>query len=166
MGRQKSLFIEAGGSGIALLTANFDFRFKKGRNDGLGMRIGIGGEASKTEPIIGEGETKTKLITAPLELNYILGQKRFSFEIGYSLTYVYESKNSSFRLFNPGDIYSDDSGSVIVSYIPVGFRLKPKKDGFMLKFNVGPLWNYSAANIFSNDKMQFWAGLAIGYSFY
>ena len=166
MGRQKSLFIEAGGSGIALLTANFDFRFKKGRNDGLGMRIGIGGEASKSEPIIGEGETSTKLFTVPLEINYILGKKRFSFEIGYSLTYVYESKNSSFRLFNPGYTNENKSGNFIVSYMPVGLRLKPKKDGFMLKFNVGPLWNYSAANVFSDEKIQFWAGLALGYSFY
>jgi hypothetical protein len=164
--RNKSLFIEAGGSGVAMLTANFDFRFNKGRNDGLGMRVGIGGESSKTEPLLGEGETSTKLFTIPLEVNYILGEKRFSFEIGYSLTYVSESKNSRFRLFNPGYTSENESGNFIVSYIPVGCRLKPKKDGFMLKFNVGPLWNYSAANIFSDDKIQFWAGFALGYSFY
>ena len=86
--RSKSLFVEAGGSGVSILSANIDFRFIKGQHDGLGMRIGIGGESSKSDPIIGEGEIKTSLFTVPLEVNYIFGKKRFSFEIGYSLTYI------------------------------------------------------------------------------
>jgi len=162
----KGLFIEFGGSGIAMLTANFDFRFGKGRNDGLGMRVGIGGESSKTEPLFGSGEIITKLFTVPLEVNYIFGKKRFSFETGYSLTYVYESTNSSFRFLDPYYTNDMETGKSLVSYLPVGFRLKPKRDGFMLKFNVGPLWNYSAANVFDKEKFLFWAGLAMGYSFH
>jgi len=164
--RYKSLFIEAGGSGVSVLTANFDIRFYKGRSDGLGMRIGIGGESSKTEPILGEGEIKNKFFTVPLEVNYILGKNRFSFEIGYSLTYISQTKTSSIRILEPNYTSTDESGNFMVSYIPVGFRLKPKGNGFMLKFNVGPLWIYSAPNLFDYEKTQFWAGLAIGYSFY
>lgn len=164
--RSKSFFLEFGGSGVAVLTGNYDFRFFKGRSDGLGMRIGIGGESSTSEHWFGEGETKTKLFTVPLEVNYIYGKKRFSFEVGYSLTYISGTANSSFRFFNPENTYSDESGSFVVSYVPVGFRLKPKTDGFMLKFNMGPLLNYSAPNFFYYDKIQLWVGLAIGYSFY
>ena len=162
--RSQSFFMELGGSGVAVLTGNYDFRFFKGHSDGLGMRIGIGGESSNSKPIFGEGETKIKLFTVPLEVNFIFGKKRFSFEIGYSLTYISENKNSSLQIF--GYNKTDQSGSFIVSYVPVGFRLKPKTDGFMLKFNLGPLINYSAPNVFHYDKNQFWFGLAIGYSFY
>ncbi len=169
--RSKNIFVEFGGSGIALMTANYDFRFLKNRSDGLGMRIGIGGESSKSESFIGTGETKTKLFTIPLELNYVLSDNRFSFEIGYSLTYINQSESSSFRLIDPYNTYSDESGKIFVSYVPVGFRLKPKEDGFMLKFNLGPLVNYSAPNLFNptgvtDGKIQAWIGFAAGYSFY
>lgn len=164
--RNQSFFVELGGSGVAILTANYDFRFNKGHKDGLGMRIGIGGESTDSEPFLGDGHTQIKMVTVPLEVNYILGRKNFSFEFGYSLTYISETKNSSFRLINPDYINKEDSGNFIVSYIPVGFRLKPKTNGFMLKFNLGPLINYSAPNVFYDDKVQFWAGLAVGYSFY
>jgi hypothetical protein len=164
--RAKSLFVELGGSGVSLFSANLDIRFNKGRNDGFGIRVGVGGESSKTEPIFGYGETKTNLFTVPLEVNYILGNKRLSFEIGYSLTYISETKKSSFRLTNPYYTYDNESGDLIVSYLPVGLRLKPKKKGFMLKFNLGPLWDYSAPNIFYPEKIQFYGGLAMGYSFY
>lgn len=164
--RSKGFFMELGGSGVAVLTGNYDFRFFKGSNDGLGLRIGIGRESTKSKPLLGEGETKTKLFTLPLEINYVFGKRNFSFEIGYSLTYISETKNSSFRFFNPEYTITDESGSFFVSYLPVGFRLKPKTDGFMLKFNLGPLLNYSAPNVFYDDKIQFWAGLAVGFSFY
>ncbi len=162
--RSKSFFIEFGGSGVAALTGNYDFRFFKGRNDGIGMRIGIGGESSNSKPLFGDGEIKIKLFTVPLEVNYILGKKRFSFEIGYSLTYISETEYSSLQY--SGYNKTNQSGSFVVSYVPMGFRLKPKTDGFMLKFNLGPLINYSAPNVFHRDKNQFWFGLAIGYSFY
>ena len=163
--RSKSFFLEFGGSGVAVLTGNYDFRFFKGRNDGLGMRIGIGGESTKSDPLLGEGEIKNRFFAVPIEVNYILGKRNFSFEIGYSLTYISAKYHSSFQLFNPNSTITDESDNFLVSYMPVGFRLKPKKSGFMLKFNLGPLIDYSAPNLFQ-DKFQFWAGLAIGYSFY
>lgn len=162
--RSQSLFVEFGGSGVAALTGNYDFRFFKGRSDGLGMRIGIGGESSNSKPWFGAGEIKTNLFTVPLEINYIYGKNRFSFEIGYSLTFISETKSSSLQY--SGYNKTDEHGSFFVSYVPLGFRLKPKTDGFMLKFNLGPLINYSAPNVFHDDKNQFWFGLAIGYSFY
>jgi hypothetical protein len=164
--RSKSVFVEIGGSGVAVLTANFDFRFFKGRSDGLGMRFGIGGENSTSEPLFGEGHTDTKLFTVPIEFNYIYGKKRFAFEVGYSFTYVSGSENSKYRIFSSDYYYFEDSGNFIVSYVPFGFRLKPKTDGFMLKFNLGPMISYTAPNIIYYDKVQAWAGLAIGYSFY
>ena len=120
----------------------------------------------KSEPILGRGEIKTKLFTVPLELNYILGKRNFAFEIGYSLTFVSETKNTNIQIWNPNPTVTKESENFIVSYLPVGFRLKPNKSGFTLKFNLGPLINYSAPNIFEYDKIHFWGGIAIGYSFF
>jgi len=161
----KNVFVELGGSGVAVLTANFDMRFNKGSNDGLGMRLGVGGESSRFDYLIGEGEVKTKLFTVPLEVNYILGERRFSFEIGYSFTFVSVSRDSDLQFLG---YHSEkyESGNVIVSYIPIGFRLKPKNNGLMFKLNVGPLWNYSAPNVFDYESVLFWGGFAVGYSFY
>lgn len=159
--RSKSFFIEAGGSAVSVLSANFDFRFSKGHTDGLGMRFGVGYEDTDSKWILIEGKKTYLYFSVPLELNYILGKKRFSLEMGYSLTYAHLhtiSKSENYR--------SEETGDLIVSYVPIGFRLKPKTKGFMLKFNTGPLINYSAPNIFSDNKIQFWLGLSLGYSFY
>lgn len=163
--RNKSVFIEFLGSGATIITANFDIRFNKGRTDGLGMRIGVGGGSVSENYIIGEGSTKTKTFTVPLEVNYIFGKRKFSFEIGGSITYVSISEDSNFQLFG---MYTEEheSENVIVSYIPIGFRLKPENNGFMLKINIGPILNFSGPNLVSDETISFWGGLAIGYSFF
>ena len=38
----KAVFLELGGNG-ALFSANYEMRFKKGKQDGLGFRAGLGG---------------------------------------------------------------------------------------------------------------------------
>ncbi|MGQ8335020.1 hypothetical protein ACUNWD_00600 [Sunxiuqinia sp. A32] len=162
----KSVFIEFGGAGLAVTSANYDFRFRKGRTDGLGMRIGIGWESLQTEPFLGEGYTKTKLFSVPLEINYLLGKRNTKFEIGFSLTYASETENRKFRFFNSDYTYTEESGNFVVSYLPVGMRFQPKTDGFMFKFNMGPIINYSAPNVFSDDEFQYWIGLAAGYAFH
>ncbi len=163
--RSKNVFVEFLGSGATIITANFDMRFHKGRNDGLGMRLGLGGGSVNNDYLIGEGSVKTKLFTVPLEVNYILGKRRFAWEVGCAITYVSISEDSTLDIL---DYHSEnfETGNVIVSYIPIGFRFKPDKNGFMLKLNVGPLWNFSAPNLFAEEEMVFWGGLAIGYSFY
>jgi len=163
--RQKSIFVEFLGSGLSIATGNFDIRFNKGNPEGLGMRVGIGGGAISEDPLIGEGSTKTKMFSIPLEVNYILGKKNFALEAGCSLTYVSITEDSTFKLF--GDYTtSHESENVIVSYVPIGFRLKPKVNGFMLKFNLGPLFNFSGPNLIADEKVTIWGGLAAGYSFY
>lgn len=163
--RNKNVFVELLGSGATIVSANFDMRLNKGRSDGLGMRVGLGGGSIKNDYLIGEGSVTTKLITVPLEVNYILGERRFAFELGLAITYVSISEDSNFEIL---DYYSEEfeTGNVVVSYIPVGFRLKPDKNGFMLKLNIGPMWNFSSPNLFAEEDFLLWGGLAVGYSFY
>jgi hypothetical protein len=82
------------------------------------------------------------------------------------LTYVSIDESSSYRFFSSEFSYTNESEKILITYLPIGFRLNPKKEaGFMLKFNVGPLWNHSAPNMLTTDKTLFWVGLDLGYSF-
>ena len=163
--RNKNIFVEFLGSGATIITGNFDMRFNKGRTDGLGMRIGIGTGSVSSDYLFGEGSTRTKMFTIPVEVNYIFGKRRFSFEVGFCLTYASITEDSNLLLFGE---YSEkhESENVMVSYMPVGFRLKPEIKGFMLKLNIGPLLNFSSPNLFADESSSFWGGLAVGYSFY
>ena len=76
--------MEFGGSGVAVLTGNYDFRFFKGRNDGIGMRIGIGGESSNSKPLFGDGEIKIKLISMILTITVAVASV-----IGVAITGLY-----------------------------------------------------------------------------
>lgn len=163
--RSKAVFVEFLGSGASIATANFDMRFNKGQSDGLGFRVGIGGGSISNDNFITEGSTKTEMFTIPLEVNYIYGEARFSFEFGYALTYasISEDYNSEFLGMSSE---SHESENIIVSYLPIGLRWKPDTRGFTMKVNLGPLWNFSAPNLFSDEKVVIWGGLALGYAFY
>ena len=86
-------------------------------------------------------------------------------EAGYSVTYASITEDSYTNFL--GIVSTEHrSDNVVVSYLPIGFRLKPKLNGFMLKLNIGPVFNYSAPNVFSDNSTEIWGGLAVGYSFY
>ena len=166
---KKSIFVEFLGSGNALFTANFDFRFLKGQNHGAGMRLGIGGHSLKYKPLFGTGTIEETQFTIPAEVNYIIGKSSFGLELGYSLTYISFTKkeNTTFRFFGTGiHTYYNESGSMFVSYFPVGFRYSRDKGGLLLKLNFGPLISHSHPNVLFQEKIDFWGGLALGYSFY
>lgn len=165
--RNKTIFAELAGSGLAVISANFDIRFNKGRSDGLGMRVGIGGGSIRSSDyIIVDSSTKTEIFSIPLEVNYIIGENRFAFEMGCSLTYASITDDYRSQLFGMVT-NTHESENVLVTYVPVGIRLKPlQKNGFVLKLNVGPVFNYSAPNLFSEENVEIWGGLAVGYSFY
>ena len=160
----KNVFVEFLGSGAAVVSVNFDMRLNKGRDDGLGVRLGVGvGSVTTDHWLLEEGSVKTKLITIPLEVNYILGKNKFAFEIGGAVTYVNVTEDSNYEFL--GEQYEDfENGNVLVAYIPVGFRLRTTKN-IMLKLNVGPLWNFSAPNLYAENEVYFFGGLAVGYSF-
>lgn len=120
----------------------------------------------QAKQIIGSGEIKDKMFSVPVEINYILGKRNFSFEIGYGITWIHIDEESSFKFLN--DYYTNESGigNYFVSYLPLGFRVMPKIKGFMLKFNIGPVFNYSSPNMWSENNVDIYAGIAVGYSFF
>ncbi len=100
------VYLEAGGSGI-IYSVNYDGRFGKIEN-GLGMRIGIGGASAGG----------TGYVAVPLQINYLLGSKGQYMEIGGGITFVSASVSD---FFDDEDV----SGSTVAGSFVLGFRKQP-----------------------------------------
>jgi hypothetical protein len=134
----KSVFIEAGGPGIA--SFNFDTRFSK-RQNGLGMRAGMGGFVIDSEGVI----------LVPVGINYLLGRDgRDYFEVGANFTPIllYGSNvNSESKLFSKS-----------FSTLSFGYRMQPSKSGFTFRASINPIIS----------RTTFWplyGGVSVGYKF-
>ncbi|WP_430972475.1 hypothetical protein [Sunxiuqinia rutila] len=154
--RSQSVYLEFAGSGCAL-TVNYEFRLKKERISGLGLRIGAGGLAID---LFGT----TSVFSVPTELNYIWGEKtRVSGEIGFSLTYLHIRDETISWFFDEPDCVEKED--LLVSYIPLGIRFRPKTNGLLVRLNAGPVINYSSPNLWSDHAIDPFLGIAVGYSF-
>lgn len=129
------LYFEAGGSGI-IYTLNFDSRFSKTEN-GLGLRIGIGGAGSA-----GSG-----YVAVPAQINYLLGENGKYLELGGGVTYVSEND----------DFFFDNNSSVVGSAV-IGFR----SQSFAKK---GLTWRIAFTPFIGAGGFYPWAGASIGYRF-
>jgi len=153
-GRSQSFYLEFGGAGIGV-SANYEFRFRKNQLDGLGLRAGIGGIHIW---LIGD----ISVTSVPVELNYIFSDEhKVSFELGASLTYAHIKENFS-TFFSE---HESNTENVVLGYIPVGIRLLSPGNGFMARFNLGPMFNLSAPNLFDEDSVLLMVGISIGYMF-
>ena len=86
-GRNKAVYVEGLGSGL-LLSVNYDFRFRN-TQDGLGMRIGVGGLSLAATATDNNGATspaRLGVVTLPVLVNYLVGKGRFAFEMGAGIT--------------------------------------------------------------------------------
>jgi hypothetical protein len=154
--RSQSVYIELAGAGSGI-TGNYEFRFKSEQTTGLGMRIGVGGYSFD---IWGQ----SSLFSIPLELNYLVGREGIvAGEIGISLTYL-RLKQDDFNWFSDSSSgYTTET--LLLSYIPVGIRIRPPEKGFFFRFNVGPLINYGGSNLWSEHHVDPMIGIAMGYTF-
>ena len=130
------IYFELGGAGI-IYSFNYDGRFGKTEN-GLGMRIGIGGAV-----VSGEG-----YFAVPVQINYLLGTHGKYFEIGSGIT------------FAPGiDIFGN--GTSTYGTLSFGFRKQPLgKKGFSFRAAFTPLIRFAEGGTFFP-----FAGVSWGYRF-
>lgn len=82
-GFQKTVFIEAFGQGLQA-SLNYDMRFKKGSQYGLGFRAGIGGIFAGSSDA-GAGPESSGVIAFPFGINYLAGKNRSAIEAGIGL---------------------------------------------------------------------------------
>ncbi len=141
----KAIFIEFGGNG-ALFSANYEMRFKKGQQDGLGFRAGFGGIR------LADSQGKSlNILTIPLAINNIIGKRRSALETGVGITPVIISEE------NPSYSQSIVQKGV-AGFLNVGYRFQPIKNGFLFKINWTPV-------ISGGTIEPRWFGISFGYGF-
>lgn len=133
-------YLELGGSSV-FTSLNFDMRFTKQSNDGLGFRVGAGSSFGVFDI--------DKIYTAPVGLNYIVEKGKNGFIIGANSVFAISGE--------PKDKKSDDFKSVIFS-ADMGYRYTPTNNGFSFQATYTPLFDTT------EGTMPFWIGVGIGYS--
>ena len=131
-GHNKAIFLELGGSGL-LYSFNYDQRLQRGRQDGMGFRVGIGGLGASFSAD-GEGtRARASYVAAPLTFNYLLGARRHALELGAGAT-----------LFNGqvdgqvDDQNFDVNGFAAIPHANIGYRFQALDDGFVGRFTYSP----------------------------
>lgn len=157
-GFHKNIFVEGLGAGL-LGSINYDMRLNKGRMDGIGFRAGIGGiYANGTDP---QGKIiQVGILSIPLEVNYLLGKKRSSFIAGIGVLPGYGSIKGieDVTIVNEQVSVDVDGFDFLGTYLSLGYRFQPLRNGFMFQINWNP--------IISGGKISpSWFGISIGYGF-
>ncbi|NRB49651.1 MAG: hypothetical protein HRU41_18365 [Saprospiraceae bacterium] len=152
--RQTSVFIEFLGNGI-LSSANIEVMANRGTTSGWAFRAGIGGAGIDG---YADGERfSAGIITLPLQATYIVGERRSAFEAGFGLTPLYVNANVDGDFGNGRETFRG-RGFGALGFLNMGYRLKPLKNGFLLKIN----WTPAISN---TGFYPSWFGLSLGYSF-
>ncbi len=145
--RKQTVFFELLGAGL-LYSANYDTRFSN-MPDGLGARVGIGFTSL-------DGKS---FFSAPVQLNYLLGNGNKFFEIGVGATYlsINDREHDDFD-FNDDDIFLDfDDGKAVFGTLNFGYRYQPA-NGFSFRTGITPIFN-------SNGFLPYWFNVSFGYAF-
>ena len=142
-GYKKAIFLEGLGNGY-WGSINYDIRLKKDRNDGFGIRagIGIGEEQKDANPV-----TSVKYTTIPLSINYVLGKKRSGLEAGIGVTPSIASNAA------PG--YSN---VMVDPYLNIQYRYQPMKEGLLFRIGVTP-------SFYDNNFVFISPSISLGYGF-
>lgn len=159
-GTSKAVYVEAGGIGLPY-SISFDTRFKKGTNTGMGARIGVGGFIIEDE----------KMLTVPLQLNWLFGKDKNYFELGVGATYLYydgyeyqDYVCTGFNCYPNGEYYAGDfilpisNEHSIMGTLSFGYRRIPAGSGFTWRAGITPIFN-------DNGFWPLFGGIGVGYKF-
>jgi hypothetical protein len=157
----KAVYVEIGGAGLPF-SFNYDTRFKKGVNTGIGGRIGLGGFALEDE----------KMLTVPVQLNWLFGKEKNFFELGFGATYLHYKGYSYYEdyvcgvtgCYPTGKVYAGDfilpisNVNSVMGTLNFGYRRMPTGSGFTWRAAITPVFN-------ENGFWPLYAGVGIGYKF-
>ncbi len=126
---KQTVFAELGTPGLGV-SFNYDTRFIKGKNNGIGGQIGLG-------IFITESNLMASL---PLGVNYLMGKRRSFFEVGAVFTPF---------LFTRG--YYDNAKAEYTTKYSFGFnfsptfawRYQPENEGFFFGAGISPLVSFN-----------------------
>ncbi|GAB2789223.1 hypothetical protein GCM10027275_37730 [Rhabdobacter roseus] len=146
-GRNKAIYVEGLGSGL-LFSVNYDFRFKP-QQDGLGMRVGIGGGN------LGGFDANVGIVTVPVLANYLVGTRRVAFEAGAGITPIYVKASAAD--LSTGDVVKADGLSAFGT-LNAGLRLQPIRNGVVFRLTYTPI-------ITGSGFLPLFLGVSLGYAF-
>lgn len=130
----KNIYGEFFGSNI-LTGVNYDMRLQKGKMDGIGFRVGVGGIS------IGDfnnSRERLGIVTFPIELNHLIGKKRSSFVTGVGVLPAYLTSNLLEE--GVGDFNLKGEGLVLAGgFATMGYRYQPLNSGLMFQVNWNPI---------------------------
>jgi hypothetical protein len=122
------LYVEGLGPGLF-----YSFNYDRVIAD-FALRIGIGYVsvgASTTS-----SSAKAYILTLPFDINYIgIGSKKHIFELGGGATVV--SLGAGVSSLNVES--KNDSTTVVLGHLNIGYRLQPPHGGFMLRTGISPI---------------------------
>jgi hypothetical protein len=163
----RSIFVEVGGAGLPY-SFNYDIRFDKTKMDSWGMRVGIGGYATRND----------SFFSLPFMVNKLYGKSSHYFEIGLGATIFgfdendyrtcvngFVDQNGNF-ICNSYETYKSnyefilpvDGSPSVMGTMNFGYRKIPVDGGFTWRINLTPIFN-------NNGFWPLFAGLGFGYSF-
>ncbi|MFZ4634106.1 MAG: hypothetical protein ACOYNO_07865 [Saprospiraceae bacterium] len=147
----KAIYVEALGNG-PLISLNYDTRLKKGIQGGLGLRAGVG--TINVEGTDSNGTSvDVNIISVPVALNYLVGQKRSAFEAGVGVTPIYLAN----ELLNDNGIYTNE-GLSVVGFLNAGYRFHSIRNGVMFRLTWTPA-------ISSEGFTAAYGGFSLGMNF-
>ena len=131
----KNIYVEGLGSSL-LIGVNFDMRLQKGRMDGIGFRVGVGGARAAGSQ--NNTNISGAIVTFPLEFNHLLGKRRSSFETGVGLLPAYITANAQGELTD-GEYIEGEGLTLAGGYVTLGYRFQPLKTGPMFRIAWNPM---------------------------
>lgn len=151
--RNKAVYAEFLGNGIGG-SINFDTRLERGRQDGHGLRIGIGGFPEISDSDVMGNSGTSSLISVPISYNYLVGTRRSAFEAGAGISPLFAKT----RLTDSAGGVTEGSGATVAGFLNAGYRYQPLNNGLVFRFT----WTPAVTN---EGFFPAWFGLSLGYGF-
>lgn len=144
----KNIYVEFFGSSL-LAGVHFDMRLNKGRNDGIGFRVGLGGLSVSTS------EGSVGVVTLPIEFNHIVGKRHGGFQTGIGLLPAYATISGTIN----NEFVDTEGIGLAGGYLSLGYRYQPLKNGFMFQIQWNPMI------IRGSGFNSGWFGIGLGVGF-
>lgn len=150
--RNRAIYAEFLGNGL-VFSLNYDWRFERGRQDGHGMRAGLGGAPIAGRDLFGT-RAEGVVIMLPVAYNYMIGKGRSAFEMGAGITPL----AARVEVIEFGGDKRKNTDFAVVGVLNAGYRFQPLNKGFVFRFNWTPI-------ISEEGFSPVWLGLSFGYGF-
>ncbi len=152
--RHKNITVGINGANLTQ-GAHFDMRFRKNKMNGFGFKVGVGGFSLRR--FLSVRVAEEGIVTAPIQLNYVLGKKRHGLELGFGALPVY-AKGGNTEVAIGNQNLAIDNIDLIGGLATIGYKFQPKNTGLSFAINSNHVITESAGT-------KSYLGIQIGIGF-